>query len=174
MEYKKWARENLYYIYKCICINGCIIFVYFAKKKILFSILHTYFYKTPTSVCLFYTLFYLNNMFPPFFNYFTPAHGPPTLTHTPTTFSLKTFPFFFSFFFFLFSPFSFFSSFFFFFFIILSIHISLYLPNSLNQSSSIYCPHQLNPVKGRGSNQYQNKTHTFYHQFQQTHKIPQV
>ena len=71
-----------------------------------------------------------------------------------------------------FSHFSFFFSFFF--FIILSIHISLYLPSSLNQSSLIYHPHQPNPVKGRGSNQYQNKTHTFYHQFQQTHKIPQA
>ena len=32
-------------------------------KKILFSILHTHFYKTPTLVYLLYTLFYINNIF---------------------------------------------------------------------------------------------------------------
>ena len=39
------------------------------KNKKTFSILHTYFYKTPTSVCLFYHLFYLNNRFPHFHYY---------------------------------------------------------------------------------------------------------
>ena len=148
------------------------IFVYFAKKKNF--ILHIYFYKTPIFICLFYTFFYLNNIFLTFFYYFTPTHGPPTLTHLPSSFSLNTFPFSFSFFI-LFSSFSFSSSssssssfFFFFFFIILSIHIS---PSSLNQSSSIYRPHQPNPVKGRGLNQYQNKTHTFYHQFNKPTKF---
>ena len=43
------------------------IFCLFCKKNLLFSILHTHFYKTPTSVCLFYHLFYLNNHFPHFF-----------------------------------------------------------------------------------------------------------
>ena len=33
------------------------------KKKNTFSILHTNFYKTPTSVYLLYTLFYINNIF---------------------------------------------------------------------------------------------------------------
>ena len=42
----------------------------FCKKNLLFSILHTHFYKTPTSVCPFYYLFYLNNHFPHFFYYF--------------------------------------------------------------------------------------------------------
>ena len=36
-------------------------------KKLFFSILHTHFYKTPTSVYLFYPLFYLNNHFSHFF-----------------------------------------------------------------------------------------------------------
>ena len=43
------------------------IFCLFCKKKLTFSILHAHFYKTPTSVCLFYHLFYLNNHFPHFF-----------------------------------------------------------------------------------------------------------
>ena len=46
------------------------IFCLFCKKNLLFSILHTHFYKTHTSVCLFYHLFYLNNLFPHFFYYF--------------------------------------------------------------------------------------------------------
>ena len=45
-------------------------------KKLTFSILHTHFYKTLTSVCLFYTFFYLNNIFLTFFYYFTTTHGP--------------------------------------------------------------------------------------------------
>ena len=41
---------------KSIYINRCKNFVNFSKKKNqLFSILHTYFYKTLISVCLFYT-----------------------------------------------------------------------------------------------------------------------
>ena len=43
------------------------IFCLFCKKKLTFSILHAHFYKTPTSVCLFYHLFYLNNHFSHFF-----------------------------------------------------------------------------------------------------------
>ena len=46
---------------------GCKLLVYFTQKKPTVSILHTYFYKTPTSVCLFYHLFYLNNHFSYFF-----------------------------------------------------------------------------------------------------------
>ena len=48
-----------------------------------FSILHTHFYKTPALVCLFYILFYLNNI-SHFYYYFTATHDPPILTHTPT------------------------------------------------------------------------------------------
>ena len=99
-------------------------------KKLTFPILHTHFYKTLTSVCLFYTFFYLNNIFLTFFYYFTTTHGPtnfnthanyiwplyfshiffiisqlpmapPTLTHTPTIFDLYPFFFFSSFFLFL-------------------------------------------------------------------------
>ena len=40
------------------------------QEKPIFSFLHTNFYKTPTSVCLFYHLFYLKNHFPHFFYYF--------------------------------------------------------------------------------------------------------
>ena len=39
----------------------------FCTKKHIFSILHIYFYKTPTSIYLFYNLFYLNNHFLTFF-----------------------------------------------------------------------------------------------------------
>ena len=39
------------------------IFLLFCTKKAIFSILHIYFYKTPTSVYLLYTLFSLNNHF---------------------------------------------------------------------------------------------------------------
>ena len=42
-------------------------FYLFCPKKPTFCILHTHFYKTPISVCLFYHLFYLNNHFPHFF-----------------------------------------------------------------------------------------------------------
>ena len=45
------------------------IFLLFCTKKAIFSILHTYFYKTPTSVYLLYTLFSLNNHFIFFFFY---------------------------------------------------------------------------------------------------------
>ena len=37
------------------------------KKKTTFSILHTNFYKTPTSVNLLYIIFYINNIFILFF-----------------------------------------------------------------------------------------------------------
>ena len=40
------------------------------QEKPIFSFLHTNFYKTPISVCLFYHLFYLKNHFPHFFYYF--------------------------------------------------------------------------------------------------------
>ena len=45
------------------------IFLLFCTKKSTFSILYTHFYKTPTSVCLFYTFFYLNNIILTFFYY---------------------------------------------------------------------------------------------------------
>ena len=61
------------------------------KKKNAFSILQTHFYKTLTSVCLFYHLFYLNNYFPHFFILFIstcpkPAHK---LTSLPSENSLS-------------------------------------------------------------------------------------
>ena len=145
---------------KIICINGCKICLFCQKKKNIFFLFYI-------SISVYFTSsFYLNNIFLTFFLLFHTQPWPPTLTHKPTPFSMNTFPFFFS------HSSSFFSSFFF--FIILSIHLSLSFPNSLNKSSSIYRPHQPNPMKGRVSNQYQNKTHKFYHQFQQTHKIPQA
>ena len=39
-------------------------------KKTIFSILHTHFYKTPTSIYLLYPIFYLNSHFSHFFYYF--------------------------------------------------------------------------------------------------------
>ena len=120
------------------------------------------------SISVYFTSsFYLNNIFLTFFLLFHTQSWPPTLTHKPTPFSMNTFPFFF------------FSFFFFLFLLLLLYHslnssLSLSFPNSLNKSFSIYRPHQPNPMKGRVSNQYQNKTHKFYHQFQQTHKIPQA
>ena len=69
-------------VYKSIYINGCKFFFYFAQKKPIFSILHTHFYKTPTSVYLFYTFFYLNNIILTFLLLFTTTLTPPTLTHT--------------------------------------------------------------------------------------------
>ena len=57
------------------------IFLLLCTKKHIFSILHTHFYKTSTSVCLFYTFFYLNNIILTFF-YYLQLLTPPTLTHT--------------------------------------------------------------------------------------------
>ena len=78
------------------------IFLLLCTKKHIFSILHTHFYKTSTSVCLFYTFFYLNNIILTFF-YYSQLLTPPTLTHTigPYLISISFF-FFFTFFFFLF------------------------------------------------------------------------
>ena len=45
------------------------IFLLFCTKKSTFFMLHTHFYKTPTSVCLLYTFFYLNNIILNFFYY---------------------------------------------------------------------------------------------------------
>ena len=50
------------------------------QEKPTFSILHIYFYKTHTSVCLFYHLFYLNNHFFFFLLFLT---GPTTLPNSP-------------------------------------------------------------------------------------------
>ena len=95
-------------------------FFHFAHLKPIFSILHNYFYEIPTSVCLFNTFFYLNNIFLTIFYYSQlPVTPPVTLTHTPKyiwslsrsiSFSLSSF-FFFSFSFFLFLNFFFFSVF---------------------------------------------------------------
>ena len=45
------------------------IFLLFCTKKPTFFILHIHFYKTPASICLFYTFFYLNNIILTFFYY---------------------------------------------------------------------------------------------------------
>ena len=64
-------------------ISQCKIPVYFAKKNLLFSILHIHFYKILTSVCLFYHLFYLNNNFPHFYSYFISNSLSPLMRLSP-------------------------------------------------------------------------------------------
>ena len=55
-------------------------FFHFAHLKSTFSILHTYFYKTPTSVCLFYTFIQIK------YSFLYPHSHRPTLTiHTGIT-----------------------------------------------------------------------------------------
>ena len=119
---------KLKYVRASALVDIKFLYILQKKKKFSFSILHIYFYKTSTLICLFYTLFYLNNIFLTFFIIISHLpYGPPTLTHM-----LNAFPLFFPFFFF---PFRLFLSsppppppp-----FIILSIHISLFLPSSLN------------------------------------------
>ena len=51
------------------------------QEKPTFFILHTHFYKIPTSICLFYHLFYLNNYFSHFFILF--PTGPTTIPNSP-------------------------------------------------------------------------------------------
>ena len=88
------------------------------KKKPTFSILHTHFYKISTSVCLFYTFFYLNNIILTFFLLFTTIYPGPTNFNTHAISDLYLFLFlfhlllfFFSFSFFLLLHFFFFSIF---------------------------------------------------------------
>ena len=63
-------------------ISLCKILIYFTRKNILFFfILHIYFYKIPTSIYLFYHLFYLNNNISLIFYYIkqiTTHMAPPT------------------------------------------------------------------------------------------------
>ena len=99
-------------------------FVYFEKKKKkkTFSTSHTRFYKTFTSVYIFYTSFYLNKTFSPFLfiYYFTPVLSPTKLSKISDILYLFIFHLFLisSFFFFSFpSPSLFFGIFFFFFFL---------------------------------------------------------
>ena len=88
----------------------------FCTKKTTFSILYTYFYKTPTSVHLLYTIFYINNIFIFFFNIILSPFLFPIFPILPLLSS--------SFFFFLFPYLSVVSSFFFFlFFLLLSLTI---------------------------------------------------
>ena len=51
------------------------------QEKPTFFILHTHFYKIPTSICLFYHLFYLNNYFSHFFILFPTS--PTTIPNSP-------------------------------------------------------------------------------------------
>ena len=55
-------------------------FLSILQKNPTSSILNTHFYKTPRSICLFYTLFYLNNIFLTFFIISQLPMAPPTLT----------------------------------------------------------------------------------------------
>ena len=48
-------------------ISQCILHIHFYTENLLFFILYIHFYKIPTSVHLFYHLFYLNNQFSQFF-----------------------------------------------------------------------------------------------------------
>ena len=52
-------------------------FFYFTCLKPTFSILHTYFYKTPTSVCLFYTFIQIKYSF-----LYPHSHRPTPTIHT--------------------------------------------------------------------------------------------
>ena len=79
-------------------------FSLFCKKKHTFSILHTHFYKTLTSVYLLYTLFYINNIF----LFYFPLTLKLSTSHFPLTYKVSTSlsflkvsasPFFFFFFF---------------------------------------------------------------------------
>ena len=55
-------------------------FFYFAHLKSIFFILHTYFYKTPTSVCLFYTFIQIKYSF-----LYLYSHRPTPTIHTGIT-----------------------------------------------------------------------------------------
>ena len=71
------------------------IFLSILQKKHTFSIFHTYFYKTPTSICLFYTLFYLNNIFLTFFLLFHTYPWPTNFNTHPNCICSEHFPFLF-------------------------------------------------------------------------------
>ena len=65
-------------------------FLSILQKKHTFSIFHTHFYKTPTSICLFYTVFYLNNIFLTFFLLFHTYPWPTNFnTHTNCLWTLS-------------------------------------------------------------------------------------
>ena len=53
-------------------------FLSILQEKPTFSILHNHFYKTPTPVCLFYHLFYLNNHFSHFYYFISNTLSPLT------------------------------------------------------------------------------------------------
>ena len=55
-------------------------FFHFAHLKSIFSILHTYFYKTPTSACLFYTFIQIKYSF-----LYPHGHRPTPTIHTGIT-----------------------------------------------------------------------------------------
>ena len=55
-------------------------FFHFAHLKSIFFILHTYFYKTPTSVCLFYTFIQIKYSF-----LYPHSHRPTPIIHTGIT-----------------------------------------------------------------------------------------
>ena len=79
-------------------------FLSILQENHTFSILHTNFYKTPTSVCLFYTIFYLNNTFSSLFFISHRFHHLTKLSKISLTFSISLFS---TFFFFLLSSFFF-------------------------------------------------------------------
>ena len=68
---------------KNIHISECKIFIYFAQKNLLFSILHTYFYKTHILVYLFAHL--CNKIFIPLQFFIILSLTDPTLSHRPNT-----------------------------------------------------------------------------------------
>ena len=73
----------------------CANFLSILQEKPTFSILHTNFYKTPTSVCLFYHIFYLNNHFLTFFIISHWSHHLTKLSKISLTLSISLFfPFF--------------------------------------------------------------------------------
>ena len=78
--YLRWSLEQNFlnfvsFVAQSIHISGCKIFCKFAYlKPTFFFILYSYFYKIPTSVCLLYTLFSLNNHF--IFFFFLFQHPP--------------------------------------------------------------------------------------------------
>ena len=70
---------------KSIHISSSKKFRLFYTKNLLFFILHHHFYKTPTSVHLFYHLSYLNNQVSLVFYYFPPNPYTRLLTRFPSS-----------------------------------------------------------------------------------------
>ena len=71
---KKIQKQALLRATTSVCAN----FLSILQGKPTFSILYTCFYKTPTSICLFYYLFYLNNYFSHFYYFISNTLSPLT------------------------------------------------------------------------------------------------